>query len=313
MLFSIVIPTYNRARLVNRAVSSCLRSPTGDYDVIVVDDCSQDDTLSVLAQETDPRVRVIAKPVNEGVCAARGTGTRASKAQWLCFLDSDDEFDGGAIELIAKKLKEQPSDVMALFFRRNHVGGHAGGLATPVKVPAYGGLDYTGYIRMLNGNYPEDCDVFYCARRQTFDTLPWPRTHAPEIIYHLDFARLFAMSITPEAPYLMHSDADDRLTKPASQKPGFFDRDAEKLDSYRQLVARHAAALTEFGPAIYRDTLSKKLSLEIRAGKRLDATRTMMALARAGGVTSRTLFVYVTGMLSVKAFYYFKSLKGRKA
>lgn len=88
-LVSVIIPTYNRAALVVEAVASVLAQTWTDYELLVVDDGSTDGTQEVLAPYRD-RLRLLRRPENRGVSAARNLGARESRGQWLAFLDSDD-------------------------------------------------------------------------------------------------------------------------------------------------------------------------------------------------------------------------------
>lgn len=85
---SVIIPTYNRGWALKRAVDSVRAQTFRDFELIVVDDGSQDDTADILAAyETD--IRVIRQP-NAGVSAARNAGIRAAGGEFIAFLDSDD-------------------------------------------------------------------------------------------------------------------------------------------------------------------------------------------------------------------------------
>jgi glycosyltransferase involved in cell wall biosynthesis len=96
---SVIIPTYNRAMKAARAVASVLYQTFTDYDIIVVDDGSEDGTEGVMRQFGN-RIRYIALPSNQGVSAARNRGIRESNAPWIAFLDSDDYW-------LARKLAAQ--------------------------------------------------------------------------------------------------------------------------------------------------------------------------------------------------------------
>lgn len=99
---SVVIPTYNRARCVREAIESVLTQTTNDYELIVVDDGSTDNTLQVL-NEYGKRIRVIHQ-ANAGVSTARNKGILAAEGKWIAFLDSDDLWN-------AEKLHRQLKDV----------------------------------------------------------------------------------------------------------------------------------------------------------------------------------------------------------
>jgi len=85
---SVVIPTYNRAQYVTEAVESVLAQTYTDYEIIVVDDGSTDDTHEVL-QSYMSHIRYIFQE-NAGASAARNRGISEAKAEWIAFLDSDD-------------------------------------------------------------------------------------------------------------------------------------------------------------------------------------------------------------------------------
>lgn len=87
---SVVIPTYNRAHCIARAVDSVLRQTYEDFEVIVVDDGSKDNTAKILAGYGD-RIRAIQQP-NQGVSRTRNNGIALARGEFIAFLDSDDEW-----------------------------------------------------------------------------------------------------------------------------------------------------------------------------------------------------------------------------
>lgn len=89
---SIVVPTFNRANVIERALRSILKQTYSDYEVIVVDDGSTDDTESVVAAMEDTRIRYISLPENQGVAHARNVGIQEAQYDYIAFLDSDDEW-----------------------------------------------------------------------------------------------------------------------------------------------------------------------------------------------------------------------------
>ena len=86
---SVIIPTYNRAALVQEAVASVLAQTCRDFELLVVDDGSTDGTLEALAP-WDGEVKVLSLPVRRGVSGARNAGIAAAQGEWLAFLDADD-------------------------------------------------------------------------------------------------------------------------------------------------------------------------------------------------------------------------------
>ncbi|MFT6631187.1 MAG: glycosyltransferase involved in cell wall biosynthesis [Bacteriovoracaceae bacterium] len=103
--FSVIIPTFNRAQTLNRAIESVLRQTYKNFELIIVDDGSTDTTQSIL--NNYPQLKVI-KQENQGVSHARNTGVKEARAEWVCFLDSDDEWLEGKLELQEQFLKDHP-------------------------------------------------------------------------------------------------------------------------------------------------------------------------------------------------------------
>ena len=89
-LVSVIIPTFNRANVIKRAVISVLNQTSSDFECIVVDDGSTDKTDSVLS-EFSSKIRVV-KTENRGVAAARNFGAELAEGKFIAFLDSDDEW-----------------------------------------------------------------------------------------------------------------------------------------------------------------------------------------------------------------------------
>ena len=108
---SVIIPTYNRADLLPRAVNSVLAQTYDDCEIIIVDDCSPDNTQDVIASFTDPRVRSIRHEVNRGAATARNTGIENARGEYIAFLDDDDELTPGSIARRVNLLDESPPDV----------------------------------------------------------------------------------------------------------------------------------------------------------------------------------------------------------
>ncbi|WBU58185.1 glycosyltransferase family 2 protein [Paracoccus sediminicola] len=89
--FSVVIPAYNRAGQIRRTLESCLAQTEPNFEIVVVDDGSADDTAGVVEAMGDPRIRCIRQD-NAGASSARNRGSAEARGDYIAFLDSDDEF-----------------------------------------------------------------------------------------------------------------------------------------------------------------------------------------------------------------------------
>ncbi|MBX3011182.1 MAG: glycosyltransferase family 2 protein [Caldilineaceae bacterium] len=110
-LLSVIIPTYNRAHLLGRAVSSVLSQSFAAFELLIIDDHSTDNTEQVVAQWDDPRIRYLRHAENRGSSATRNCGIRAAQAEFITFLDDDDEFLPDALAMLYQALSNTPTNV----------------------------------------------------------------------------------------------------------------------------------------------------------------------------------------------------------
>ena len=107
MKISIIIPCYNSETYLADCLDSVLCQTFGDFEAILIDDGSRDNTLSIARSyaEKDSRVRIYAKE-NGGVAAARNLGLEHAKGEWITFVDSDDLLPGDALETLLSGVKD---------------------------------------------------------------------------------------------------------------------------------------------------------------------------------------------------------------
>ena len=106
MKISVVIPTYNRIALVERAIDSVLRQSIKPFDIIVVDDGSDDGTSEMIQKKY--RSINLVQQQNSGVSAARNNGIKHAKGDWISLLDSDDEWTEKKLENQVDRLIKNP-------------------------------------------------------------------------------------------------------------------------------------------------------------------------------------------------------------
>lgn len=150
--FSVIVPLYNKAPYVRKALESVMAQTFTDFELIVVDDGSTDNSAAIceeyistikrsvtINQSTIENIRIISQP-NAGVAAARNNGVVASNGQFLCFLDADDWWEPNFLEEMDKLIKEYPD---AGLYATNYVYYKPGKTHVALKLER-------GYM-----NYPE--------------------------------------------------------------------------------------------------------------------------------------------------------------
>jgi glycosyltransferase involved in cell wall biosynthesis len=112
---SVVIPTFNRANAISRAIDSTLQQTVSDIEVLVVDDASTDATSEVVEAYDDDRIEYIRHSQNQGANAARNTGIEVANGEYVSFLDSDDELHPEHLEKVLAALAESSDCCIGAF------------------------------------------------------------------------------------------------------------------------------------------------------------------------------------------------------
>lgn len=147
--FSIIVPLYNKAPYVKKALESVLAQTVNDFELIIVDDGSRDESMivvqdfirdvSCMMYDVCDKIKVIQQE-NAGVAAARNNGVAASKGEYVCFLDADDWWEANFLEEMDKLILEYPD---AGLYATNYVYYKPGKTHVALKLER-------GYM-----NYPE--------------------------------------------------------------------------------------------------------------------------------------------------------------
>ena len=109
VLVSVVIPLYNKKNYIRRAIRSVMMQTIEDFEIIIIDDGSIDGSGDVVKTFLDSRIRLI-RQENQGVSVARNNGVSNSRADFIAFLDADDEWLPRQLEDLLRLRKKYPED-----------------------------------------------------------------------------------------------------------------------------------------------------------------------------------------------------------
>lgn len=114
-IVSVVIPAFNASGCIDRAVESVRAQTLQEFEIVIVDDVSTDDTVAVVERmaAADPRVRLVRSDVNGGPSAARNRGFLEAKGKWIAILDADDAFKPERLETLIARAEAQQLDAIA--------------------------------------------------------------------------------------------------------------------------------------------------------------------------------------------------------
>lgn len=121
--FSIVIPLFNKENHVFKTIQSVLNQTYLFFEIIIINDASTDDSLRVVEGIKDHRIRIIKHAKNLGLSAARNSGIRASKYNYIAFLDADDYWSPNYLEELLKLIKSYPNEkAFGTFYKEDFFG-----------------------------------------------------------------------------------------------------------------------------------------------------------------------------------------------
>ncbi|HEX6782269.1 MAG TPA: glycosyltransferase family 2 protein [Solirubrobacterales bacterium] len=295
-LFTVVVTTYNRERIVRRAVDSCLAQSCEDFEVVVVDDASSDGTVAALESYEDPRVRVVVHERNRGINPARHTGTVAARGEWIVVVDSDWELMPEALERLRAAIEALPEGVRVVRFRLLWDDG----TVTPRFVPS-GVYGYEGRIRWAEEEGGEDAGR--CINAAVFETTPYiaDRRGAIETIFELDLAKAERSLCLEEVLGKEHSDAPNswmRSTSAAELIPRLQQEAPDMLWMAETSLERHGEALRRWGPRQYANLQRVAALQSFLLGRRRAGARYALRALRErpqAALSWITLFLGVLG------------------
>lgn len=122
--FTVVIPLYNKQNYVEATLKSILDQTFDDYEVLVVDDCSTDNSVQVVTPYLSDTIRLISHPKNGGLSASRNTGIRHASSHWIAFLDADDTWEPTFLACLYEMIQQFPEEVI---FATNYQEVYPGG------------------------------------------------------------------------------------------------------------------------------------------------------------------------------------------
>ena len=200
-LVSVVLPSFNRAGTLGRAIHSVLTQTYGRFELLVVDDGSTDATESIVKGFADARVRYLRQDGNQGVAAARNRGMREALGELIAFLDSDDAWTPRKLERQVALLRSAPAQV-GLVYCGVEVRDASG--VRSINLPAQRGYLFR---TLLAGNVVHGCSGVVM-RRTVFDLIGGfdeTLTAIEDYDYWLRAAQFFAFDYVEE-PLLVYDD-----------------------------------------------------------------------------------------------------------
>lgn len=303
--FSIVIPMYNREKFIARAIDSCLKQDFDDFEVVVIDDGSTDESVNTVKRYADPRIKLVCHNINRGVGPARNSGVDIATGEWVVYLDSDDELLPGALSTIHRRSLEVDENISRMQF----MGQLETGEVSPSIALKNEYWDYIAYIRWMERNYDLRQDTMPVDRRVTFTQIRFRDDRTLEGPFHLNFMKQFNAWSFPDVVALFHQDADNQLTKPGMSRTRGGAKD--QALSGELLLKDHGEALKIYAPKIYGRQMSSLATLFFLSGKRLKGFRYSLSSLACDFLSLRNWAILLFGVLGPKQITWLKTLRAK--
>tara|TARA_Y100001001_G_scaffold123963_1_gene122351 strand:+ start:2461 stop:3222 length:762 start_codon:yes stop_codon:yes gene_type:complete len=171
--FSIVTPLFNSEKFISRAIDSVLSQTLSDWEMIIVDDCSKDESVIIVNSyvQADPRIKLIEMPNNSGPAAARNIAIKSAIGRYIAFLDSDDVWYPEKLESQLNFIEEKKAGLVFSAYKKRFDDGSS----QIVDVP-----DEVTYDDLLK------CCVIGCLTA-VYDTRIFGKVFMPDIRKRQDF------------------------------------------------------------------------------------------------------------------------------
>lgn len=136
-VFSIIMPVYNVEKYVSQAIESVLSQSYRDFELIIVNDCSPDKSLSICESyaEKDKRIRIISLSQNGGLSNARNVGMQSMRGDYVLFLDSDDWWEPSLLETVSQVIEKTHPEMIFFGYADEWYSLEDKHLSTQIRVP----------------------------------------------------------------------------------------------------------------------------------------------------------------------------------
>lgn len=165
-LVSIIMPAYNAADYIAESISSVIGQTYSNWELIIIDDASQDDTIHIVEEHArqEKRIKLHPLPTNQGAGFARNIGIKASKGDFICFLDADDLWIPDKLRVQVEFMQAHDAKVSySSYDLMDETGKQLGCRITALENLSFDKLLRANYIGNLTGMYnAADLGKIYC-------------------------------------------------------------------------------------------------------------------------------------------------------
>lgn len=240
--FSIVIPLFNKENFISNTLQSVFNQSFTDYEIIIVDDCSTDNSLKIVVENSSDKVKIVRHEINKGLSATRNTGIKNATAKHIIFLDADDLWKPTYLEKINTLILKFPE---ANLFATNYAELYPNNIEIPPTTNLKN-FENDGIIPTFfesNLSQPIYCYSSLCVEKRVFEKIGFfdeRITFGEDIDFSIRANANFKLAYSREnlVTYLMFSE--NRMSKDTIQ-----DKEITDFDGY-EILAKTTPSLKKF-------------------------------------------------------------------
>ncbi|SFG32874.1 glycosyltransferase family 2 protein [Pontibacter chinhatensis] len=240
-LVSIIIPVYNRAAVIERALQSVHEQTYKTLEVIVIDDCSTDATQEIVKGFADKRIVYYRLKKNSGAATARNNGIRLARGSYISFLDSDDVLEPQFVEKSLAKIENSSPDCGFVWTGCRRVKNEHGELSIKEEIWRPQIIE-SPYITFLHGLHigigcglTFKSEVFHRSKFYFDEELK----AAEDTDFFLRVSQSYSFDVVPDCLITIHQEAEDRLSlsyeKNAKAYEKIISKHGHKIENYKSL------------------------------------------------------------------------------
>jgi glycosyltransferase involved in cell wall biosynthesis len=207
-LVSVVVPTFNRAHTIVRCVQSVVAQTLQDFELLIVDDGSTDDTAQILGDIHDPRLRLIRNVHTKGPSGARNTGVESATGKYVAFLDSDDEWLPEKLERQVNVMESLPRDWCGVYSGVRVVKN--GNTKRPITYLGGPSGDVFKEYLLLKFSMPTPTLLFRRCCLEALGPSDESMDRMEDVEWNLRLLRQWKMACVPEPLAVLHSNCRKR-------------------------------------------------------------------------------------------------------
>lgn len=212
---SVVIPLYNKENYIKDTIESVLDQSFTDYELLIIDDCSTDNSKQVASQFADSRISIVTHSTNKGLSASRNTGIQNAAADYIAFLDADDLWKPNFLSEIHQLITDFPE---ASLFATNYeeiIGKNRAVLPSNGAVKLFKNSILEDFFE-INLSQPLYCPSSLCVKKDVFENIGFydeTITYGEDVDFNIraNLKYSLAYSTHPFTQYL--TDSENQITQ----------------------------------------------------------------------------------------------------